>query len=211
MKDKLVIFKGIFLIMCGTRIIAKIIKMISGRTNHSRIGHPRRRTCMAPIIFSSRIVHHFFMRIIRSISIKFDFNFDPVNQNRKEIKFKCTGYIYFYCSMRNGFKNKIRKCQRQQMTPNEFAKFFKVFFINNVNFNPFCFGKVKRSKSEQQNRRIEEGEGLIGQKNRGANTNHQNNKHITPHKKNNILKHFNHDEFSNLSYVYCTTKKVKVL
>ena len=48
-------------------------------------------------------------------------------------------------------------------------------------------------------------------KNMGCNAKNRHDKQMTPHKKSNILKHLNHDEFSNLSYVYCNTKKVKVL
>ncbi|CAO5682486.1 MAG: hypothetical protein HEEMFOPI_01699 [Holosporales bacterium] len=191
----LIMIVGACVISCGSRII--------------RIHVPSCRSTVSRIKIIKGIYFSRMFTIIRSISTKFDFNFNPVNQNRKEITLK--GIFCIYCTMRNSSQNDKRQNQRQQMPPNESAKLFKMFFLKGINFNPFCFGKVKGCKGSKQNRRIEEGESLMGRDNSGDNTKHNHNKQMSPHKKSNILKRFNHDKIRSFSHPHCTTKRVKSL
>lgn len=208
MKNNLVIYKLIFLITCGSRVISKIVKMIGRGTRHCRIRHPCRRACIAPIVFSFRVIRHLFMSIIRAISTKFDLNFEPVNSNCSDEKISRINprNMSFYQNV----CCKEKTNDHQQMTPNKFSKLFKVFFLYDVNFNPFCFGEITGCKSRNQNRRIDKGDGSTGQKNRSANTNHDHKKHMTPYQITQYFQSFNHDNFSNSSYLNCTTNRLIV-
>ncbi len=188
----------------------KLVAIICAcRTKSTQISRGTNNTAVPIIIVtqSSRVFCQWIagiIRFIRSFSC-----FQPVNSNCSNEKRDCIDPRNMSFCQHVCCKEKTNK--RQQMTPNEGSKLFKVFFLNYVNFNPFCFGKIKGRKSEQQNRRIEEGEGLIGQKNRGANTKHQDNKHMTPHKITDFLKRCNHDKCSNSSYLHYSIKKVNCL
>lgn len=207
MRNNLVIYKLIFLITCGSRVISKIVKMIGRGTRHCRIRHPCRRACIAPIVFSFRVIRHLFMSIIRSLTSFFTLK--GIKENSQHRYNNCSLYIRNTSGNQNR-KNQTDNSQRQQMTPNKFSKLFKVFFLYDVNFNPFCFGEITGCKSRNQNRRIDKGDGSTGQKNRSANTNHDHKKHMTPYQITQYFQSFNHDNFSNSSYLNCTTNRLIV-
>jgi hypothetical protein len=189
----------------------KILITILGRARSERtyISRGSNNIAVPVISFLKRLIAFMAIIVYKINTFKFDFNFDPVNKNRTDEERGCIDprNMAFYQNIRR--KNKTNN--RQQMTPNKGRKLFKMFFLKGINFNPSCFGKIKGRKCREQNRRIEEIYLFIDIKNMGSNTKHHHNKKMTPHKKNNILKHLNHDEFSNLSCIYSNTKKVKVL
>lgn len=190
------------------RCRAKIIKIICRGSRFRWIAHPSRRTCSVTIIFSSSVIHHLLISIIRFMRC-----FSPLKTIKKKSKHGCNNSSFYprYSSCNKNRNNQIYNSQRQQMAPNELKKSFNVFFLNHLNFNPLCFGKIKYCKNCNQNRRIEDRDVLIVKKNRGTNRQNNDSQQIPPYKQANFLKKFIHDPYSNLPHDYCTTKKVNCL
>lgn len=193
------------LITIGCR--SKIIEMIGRRTSHSRISHPCRRTYIARIILSSRIIHHLIVRMVRTT--RSFLYFYPINKNctYKKIKSISPRNMSFY----QYICNKNTNTKLEQMSPNKKGEFFKVIFLNVINFNALCFKKIDGRKCDQQERRIEEGYFAINIKNVNHNEKNHHRQQVTPSKISYPLKQFNHDEFRTLSPLYYNTEEVKCL